>query len=289
MEGVLKHTKCKNACINEFISPDFVDELHMDCSFCTNLEGQVIFIADEIAQRGHDIDDAITSGLINIDELLNSLSAYKFQELYGLLLEERDNIYSYKRQYINEKELIIGRIISCIVGYFIADVVKESTNNIKNYGANKRNGIFDKQLINFSKQGKICSDFLEKIVNKRVISNSEVSRFDYNAGNIIKRLFETYYRNPKLLHSGTLRRIHVDTIQNKNPLVANSAVDLSNGNIEVIRKEIEIITAKEINDINEKESRVIFEKRKILIRNIADYISGMTDTYALKEYNRFFN
>lgn len=289
LEGVLKHTKCKNACINEFISPDFVDELHMDCSFCTNLEGQVIFIADEIAQRGHDIDDAITSGLINIDELLNSLSAYKFQELYGLLLEERDNIYSYKRQYINEKELIIGRIISCIVGYFIADVVKESTNNIKNYGANKRNGIFDKQLINFSKQGKICSDFLEKIVNKRVISNSEVSRFDYNAGNIIKRLFETYYRNPKLLHSGTLRRIHVDTIQNKNPLVANSAVDLSNGNIEVIRKEIEIITAKEINDINEKESRVIFEKRKILIRNIADYISGMTDTYALKEYNRFFN
>ncbi|MCM1497186.1 MAG: dNTP triphosphohydrolase [Clostridium sp.] len=288
LEGVLKHTKIKDACINEFISQDFVDELYMNYSFCTNLEGQVIFIADEIAQRGHDIDDAITSGLINIDELLNSLSAYKFQDLYGLLLEERNNIYSYKRQYINEKDLIIGRIISCIVGYFVADVVKESTNNIKNYDTNNRKGFFDKQLINFTERGKICSDFLEKIVNKRVISNSEVSRFDYNAGNIIKRLFETYYRNPKLLHSGTLRKIYVDTLQNKNPLVANSAVDLSNGNIEVIRNEIKIITTKKISDINEKESRVIFEKRKILIRNIADYISGMTDTYAIKEYNRFF-
>lgn len=287
LEGVLKHTKLKDACINEFISSEFVDELHMDYAFCTNLEGQVIFIADEIAQRGHDIDDAITSGMINIDELLNSLSAYKFQELYGLLLEERDNIYSYKRQYVNESELIIGRIISCIVGYFVADVVKESANNIGNYNANNENGVFDKQLIDFSKQGKICSDFLEKIVNKRVISNSEVSRFDYNAENIIKKLFENYYRNPKLLHSGTLRRIYVDTLQNKNPLVANSAVDLSNGNIEVIRKEIEMITERKISDINEEESRVIFEKRKILIRNIADYISGMTDSYAMKEYNRF--
>lgn len=285
LEGVLKHTGCKDTCINEFICPSFINELHMDYSFCTNLEGQVVFIADEIAQRGHDIDDAITSGLINIDELLNSLSTYKFQELYGLLLKEKNNIYSYRRQYINEKELVIGRIISCIVGYFITDVVKESANKIKKYDINKNEGFFDKQLIDFSEKGKICSDFLQKIVNKRVISNSEVTRFDYNAGNIIKRLFEAYYRNPKLLHSGTLRRIYVDTLQNKNPMVANSAVDFLNGNIEVIRKEIGIITTREIDDIN--ENRVIFEKRKILIRNIADYISGMTDSYAMKEYSRF--
>lgn len=286
LEGVLKHTSLNDVDISEFISPDFVNELHMDYSFCTNLEGQVVAIADEIAQRGHDIDDAITSGLINIDELLNSLSAYKFQKLYELLEKEKNNIYSYARQYIDEKELIIGRIISCIVGYFIDDVVKKSLDNIEQYGGDRKGGVYQEKLIDFSAKGKECCAFLEKIVNKRVISNSEVSRFDYNAGIIIKKLFEVYYKNPKLLHSGTLRKIYIDTLQSKNPLVSESAVDLLNGNLKIIRKEIETITTYEVNDINSKEDIVIFEKKKILIRNIADYISGMTDSYAMKEYNR---
>ncbi|MBU5473691.1 hypothetical protein [Roseburia sp. MSJ-14] len=35
-----------------------------------------------------------------------------------------------------------------------------------------------------------------------------------------------------------------------------------------------------------KECIVIFEKRKILIRCIVDYIAGMTDRYAIEEYER---
>ena len=35
-----------------------------------------------------------------------------------------------------------------------------------------------------------------------------------------------------------------------------------------------------------KECIVIFEKRKILIRCIVDYIAGMTDGYAIEEYER---
>ena len=35
-----------------------------------------------------------------------------------------------------------------------------------------------------------------------------------------------------------------------------------------------------------KESSVIFEKRKNLIRCIVDYIAGMTDRYAIEEYER---
>ena len=286
MEGVLKHTKLKDAELKEFISQEFADRLHIENSFCTNLEGQVVTIADEIAQRGHDIDDAITSGLIDIDELLDCLDAYKFQKLHEKLKNERKNIRRKKRHYVSERELVIGRIISCIVGYFINDVIKTSSEEMKEYGNVPADGVFDKELIVFSKEGKDCCNFLEKLINKRVIANSDVTRFDHNAGMVIKKLFENYYKNPRLLHAGTLRKIYIDTLTSKVDGVAESAIDLLNGNIDISRQEIKEITTTLIEDINVAEQAILLEKRKILVRNIADYIAGMTDSYALNEYEK---
>lgn len=286
LEGILKHTRLKDANINEFIGEEYAGELHIDKPFCVNLEGQVVAIADEIAQRGHDIDDAITSGLIDVEELLESLAAYKFQDLYKKLKKEMEAISSDRRPYINHRELVIGRISSCIVGYFINDVVNQSKKNIEDYGADYTDGIFDERLIKFSKNGEACCLFLEKLINKRVISDSEVAKFDYNAGVVIRKLFESYYKNPKLLHSGTLRKIYVDTLLSQNPQVAGDAIDLMNGNLDIVRQEIEEITNAEIIDLSDEKQKLIFEKRKILIRNIVDYIAGMTDSYAMKEYHK---
>lgn len=287
LEGILKHTKLKNADIDVFIDPRFKEELHLDKAFAASLEGQVVAVADEIAQRGHDIDDAVTSGLITIDELLDALSTQKFNELYQLLDKERKNILENKRQYVDEQELIVGRFISCIVGFFIKDVVENSQNKLSEYYEDMESGVFNECLVWFSEaKGQKYCDFLEKIVNKRVIADSEVARFDYNANVIICTLFEAYYNNPKLLHKGTLRKIYIDTLQHKNPGVSNSAVDLLNGNLEVINYELKHITKDELTDLNDENQKVIFEKRKILIRNIVDYIAGMTDSYAVREYEK---
>lgn len=287
LEGILKHTKQKDANIADFISEEYVKELHIDKEFCTNLEGQVVWIADEIAQRGHDIDDAITSGLIDVEELLESLGAYKFQDLHDRIERERDEIAENKRHYINERDLMIGRIISCIVGYFINDVIEESKKKVQAYVKDYSKGIFDERLICFSKNAETCCAFLEDLVNKRVIADSEVAKFDYNANVIIKKLFESYYKNPKLLHSGTLRKIYVDSLLNNN-IGADSAIDLLNGNIDIVRQEIKKITTTPITDLADDEQKVLFEKRKILIRNIVDYIAGMTDSYAMKEYHKIY-
>lgn len=286
LEGVLKHTKLKREenNIEEFIHKEFVEELHMDRDFCSNLEGQVVAVADEIAQRGHDIDDAITSGLISAEELIDALSSYKYQDLYKRLKNENEKINANSRCYINKRELVVGRIISCIVSYFIKDVVQASEEEIKRKKAFSDDGIFNEKLIVFSKNGEKCCKFIEKLVNKRVIADSEVAKFDSNADIVIKKLFEAYYKNPKLLHSGTLRKIYVDMLCSDSEDVANSAIDLINGNLAVVRQEIREITTEEITDITDDKQKVLFEKRKILIRNIADYIAGMTDSYAKKEY-----
>ena len=84
--------------------------------------------------------------------------------------------------------------------------------------------------------------------------------------------------------------------------MANSAIYLSDANIELANKEIEEITSKKLDEkfileyldiresdfdnTREEKDIVIFEKRRILIRAITDYIAGMTDGYALEEYEK---
>ncbi|MGP8324091.1 MAG: deoxyguanosinetriphosphate triphosphohydrolase family protein [Methanosarcinaceae archaeon] len=68
LEGILKHTKVKRRSsrdnkakswdIGLFISnPSLKDRLYLTYNHSVTLEGQIVAIADEIAQRQHDIDD----------------------------------------------------------------------------------------------------------------------------------------------------------------------------------------------------------------------------------------
>lgn len=289
LEGILKHTKLKDAELDNFIDKNFIEDLHINIPFATSLEGQVVAIADEIAQRGHDIDDAITSGLITIEDLIEALNINKYHDLYQILCDQKNLIDNGKRHYVSEKELIVSRIISSITGFFIQDVIDNSKENIVRYTLSDGKKYFENKLIDFSTEiGKPTCEYLEKIVNKKVIGNSEVACFDYNADKIIVKLFKSYYRTPKLLHEGTLRKIYVEQLQHEDPRISNTAIDYSNGNLEVIRYEIDRVTNFMIlNDkMGEDETYEILEKRKILVRNIVDYIAGMTDSYAINEYER---
>ena len=87
-------------------------------------------------------------------------------------------------------------------------------------------------------------------------------------GEIIKKLFFTYYKNPRLLHYGTLRRVYADVMQHNDSKVAATAIDLSNGNLDVIKHEIKWLTRQDLdyNKIDENKADYIYwEKRKILI------------------------
>ncbi len=294
LEGILKHTELKNANIFDLIDQEIAKELHVEQSFASSLEGQVVAVADEIAQRGHDVDDALSSGLITIDELIDYLSIEKFEPLKSLLEEERNKIECSCRVYVDENEMKNARIISRIVNYFVNDVIENSERKIHEYRLiNSRDisiGVFTEKLVDLSKAGGSICIFLEKVIKKKVISDTEVARFDYNANVIIRELFLAYYTNPKLLHKRTLKKIYIDILQHPNQDVSETAIDFSDGNTQIIQLEFEDFNSAEIK-FDESgnlgdENRVLFEKRKIFIRNIVDFIAGMTDSYALAEYKR---
>ncbi len=335
IEGVLKHTKLKNRIdINDFITEDYSSKLNLkiedDTGISATLEGQVVAIADEIAQRGHDVDDALTSGLMTVDELLDRLDIEKYHPLRNKLKKTVDEVDKDCRIYIDKNELLIGRIISDIVGFFIIECISFSKTEMDKAEVNKIDMSNKTKYIGFESEIKSideCNKYLEKIVRKKVICNTEVARCDYNASEVILKLFEGYYRNPRLLHKGTLHRIFAETLMHKDERVSNSAVDLNDCKTEIVDAEIEDICVKAIcNEMKEKikkteiykdeieksvkdeerkklknelleiyvkrqkemnpDDYIRFEKRKILIRNIVDYIAGMTDGYAISEYNR---
>ena len=301
VEGVLKHTKLREDIrIEDFLSREYVERINLDFSqsFCpiSTIEGQVVAIADEIAQRGHDVDDALTSKVMSVDEFIDYLSIGKCDELRKALEKEIKSVEESTRIFPSKSSMLVARIVHCIIKYFIGDVTLQSQSLMSASDLDRIDMNNDEILVCFSDKAKKVNNYLEKIVQKKVICNYEVARADYNAEIVIKTLFRKYYQNPRLLHEGTLHKIFVDTLTHDNIFVSNSAVCLNDCSIAIVDKEIEEMTRREIHEediVQELRSDepvssgiIRFEKRKILIRNIVDYIAGMTDGFALQEYER---
>lgn len=339
LEGMWKHTKTKKGADNlpvcnveDFLPQDTLPELvailHPENSFCSTVEGQIVAIADEIAQRSHDLDDALSAGLLSIEELLEALSLRKLNSFKSQIEDVQKKMETSRKKqrlFVSEKELLNSRISSQVIKYFISDVVESFKNNsademedTKEYFA--ENHCVDRQLLHFSLEGRALNDYLETIVTKRVINSPEVAAFDDKAKRVVTKLFELYYENPRLLHTGTLQRIFIEMRKKsenvihfqdgdiglvneewtriKNPQESERLRDLRENfparnltQYKSVKEFLEsgTLTAEEREEVSqycEACQREYTEKHKILVRAICDFISGMTDAYALNEYRK---
>ena len=302
LEGVLKHTNChfrdcagcsygtgtckKGCCdLKEFMDGEYLEYLYPQYPNATTLEGQVVAMADEIAQRSHDLDDAFSSGLLRYEEFLDYLSFESMAPLRELIQNTYDSLEKCGRSLIDFNEMLYSRIISDVIHYLANDAICESRVRIRNFLEKGGNWLytekhrFSEKLIEFSKQGgEICS-LLEKLITKKAINCLEVTWFDRNAENIVKRLFEAYYENPRLMHNGTLRKMYLDMRRQ-----TENALDFLNAGSDAVRQEFSRIRTARYDSKEDKEKYWV--KNRILMRCIADYIAGMTDSYAINEYER---
>ena len=295
LEGMLKHTcltkKDSTFVLEKFITAEDAEkELRFNKDVCSTLEGQVVAVADEIAQRGHDLDDALSSGMMTLKEFKKYLD---FKKLHVLkkkideLFEDEKEAASKRHFFPDENELMNSRVVSTVLSYFINDVIAVSKNNMGNYSIVdfKENGytVGNNKLIWFSDDAWAINQYLDTLIANRVINSSEVSLFDNNGATIVTSLFKTYYNNPRLIHKGTQQRIYAETRR-----CTQNVVDFQLGNHDVINDEIQKITMADLSEKGKELSTELKEeymrKREILVRNICDYISGMTDTYAINEY-----
>lgn len=232
MEGILKHTKIKkkdkNWDIDRFMLNKQKILQHLNYEFSVTLEGQVVAIADEIAQRQHDLDDGMRDDSLRLsyDDVSGELKKhiYEIETHYGM--EPRDFlnlILNLKEKIqIRKKENELFRkdsLIRDIIEYFICDVTINSMENIQNNAENclkRENDIvyFNKSLISFSKIGEKLNEKILNYINQRIVNSYGVNRFDGKAVYILKQLFKAYYENPRQMPNYALDRLSRDIRNN---------------------------------------------------------------------------
>ena len=189
LEGILKHTKLKEKInINKFVNPEFQQKyLCLEKNFSVTLEGQIVDIADEIAQRQHDLDDCIRDDLSN---LKNGDVFNKLIDIIEQIINEYENIIKYDydgdKDYLencielmkklkeileknkgNEKILIKG-----ILEYFILDVLGTSMNTIQNEKNNYKYSLCWNNVCE-----KISDEFNNDFCDIGLIGNKEICKF----------------------------------------------------------------------------------------------------------------
>lgn len=271
LEGMLKHTKLKrdNYSLDQFISSDDAsDKLPFTQDFCSTLEGQVVAIADEIAQRGHDLDDAFSSGAMEFDDFKNYLAVKKMKKLLDIVEEVNKDLTSMgekNRRFVDKKELRNSRTVSAIVSYFINDVINCSKGKMSEYDLSEFKGNHNRvkeELVCFSEETSTLNKYLETIISSKVINSPEVSLFDNNAETIISGLFKAYYNNPRLLHKGTQRKLYIN-LRN----ISENVVDFEYGNHEVIKEEFDMITNENLEKLSTEDAAEYKEKKTCSCEN----------------------
>ena len=179
-EGIVKHN-------SEHDRPGLSEDYEMGLRPC--LEAQIVDIADEIAYNNHDIDDGLSSELINIDALMEvTLWRKSFEEIKALYPGEDIKILKYQT-------------IKKIINSQVTDLVDTIKKVIEDEGMGTITDIRqrEKRIARFSADMAEMNRELKGFLKENLYYHHRVLRMADKATRIISRLFETYMNEPRTL------------------------------------------------------------------------------------------
>ncbi|MFQ5480826.1 MAG: deoxyguanosinetriphosphate triphosphohydrolase [Thermodesulfobacteriota bacterium] len=219
-EGIAKHS-------TEFDRQSGENDFTRSPSAC--LEAQIVDLADEIAYNNHDIDDGLSSKMLDPREL-NELEIWKTNmrkvREAGKTADERVLKYQTIIAIINAQ---VTDLVS-LVNRRIEDGAMTSIEDVRGRKEN---------IAGFSPEMRRMNRELKSFLKKNLYHHHRVIRMADKAERIISELFRAYVREPRLL-----------------PPDKFSGIEKNNA---------------------------------LKMRVICDYIAGMTDRFALKEYGKLFD
>lgn len=233
-----------------------------------SIEGLVVGLADEIAQRHHDIEDSLRYKILDRDSLLKQLTV--FESEFSAL--DKENYENLKRSSSEPDDVFIAIFSRLIVKAYVVNLIEDTKRRINEMGRKlginepqdfrrlkKEISITDaKNLVGFSNEFEIADKSFHSFLKSSILNSYAAQSMDGKGAFLIRRLFEAYLSNPSQLPDDQIRSFY-------------KAIRSSNKTLGQMRGEI--------NSVRNTEAR-----RNHLMRVIADYISGMTDAYA---YNQF--
>jgi len=192
-----------------------------------SLEAQVVNCADGIAYNAHDLDDGITSGLLNLEQV-RKLALWREHE------KELDQKYT-KLDFKLKKYQIVRQVINDLITDF-----RQTT--LKNLKVNKIQNVDDvryakKRMAGFSSQMVEKNRELKEFLHRNLYNHRKVKRMEFKSKTYLTELFNAYIADSTLLPASVQKEEGDDSLE----------------------------------------------------RRICDYISGMTDRYAISEYKKLFS
>jgi len=240
---------------------------------CWSVEAFVVEWADEIAQRHHDVVDAIEAKILNQKELSDKLFDIFDVELKGY----KTNLKKISEQ--NNKDYLISRFSSWIVDYYVNNIINEFRqvlSKIKNDNNIKSNNDFVELIKNTTnetavdwfnfKSGFIASDKQFGDFLKNTILNSyQAQKMDGKSDYIIRKLFSAFITNPQQLPDTKIIQL------------SSTFCNIENMGIGEMREAIKKLDWS--NKLNYTS----------LVRISIDYIAGMTDSYAIHKFRQLYH
>lgn len=177
LDGLLKHEQSHHLATIKFkTSP--------------HLESQVADLADEIAYTNHDIDDALRSGLVTIQDMRK----------FKLWCRAEKDVQAFYGKNIALKRLQ-SRVISRMISLMIRDLCETSESTIKKLRLRSVEDVRNHKgkIIGFSPQIKPQLKELREFLMKNFYYNPKVARQIDRGKKLIKKLFLHYLKKPQHL------------------------------------------------------------------------------------------
>lgn len=231
------------------------------------LDVQIVDASDEIAYAAHDLEDGLAQGIFTIDEVLFSFKKmYPLVDVEGKENEEHSFVYQVLEAIINNAKayadkhastnaeysaLLNNKISSSITFYLINDLgLVEVTDEVRKETASETK--YELDFVSLKKLAKGLKD----ITYKCVCNSDKVYLYEQAGKKIITSLFKLYSQIPMYLPE----------------------------EYRISRKDMDKVISLDANQRREQEPEIDAKLR----RNIVDHISGMMDSFAISEYERFF-
>jgi dGTPase len=251
-EGILKHTSWTEDFAFPLPNPEGL-ALGDACHF----EGQVVAVADEIAQQTHDLEDGLRAGSVRLEKVEGLKIARLIMERLGP--QYRDE----SRRWLRQNLLIRG-----MIRLFVTDVIEQSAQMLRTMSArhdlSDRRSFLDagpkipRAAVWFSDDVHPLFVELKTFIYRFIINHPQVNRQDWRARKVMTALFRAFWLNPLTLPSYVLLRA-------RDELDFPYLRDLPLSGV-----------AKEID--------ARYHASPGFVRLVVDHLAGMSDRFALEEY-----
>lgn len=265
-----------------------------------SFEAFIVSLADEIAQRHHDLEDALVTRITNPQEVVEILNEYFRPLLKGQRYREdrfylrEIGLFVRNEHRPNQESAFIPYVSRFILNLLKKRLIINSNQQLHNFY--DRHGIRNDQyaqedynrvhsdlssdkekpyssIIDYDPDCKIIDKKLHNFLKERVLNSFHAQRMDGVGTHMIRHLAEAYMTNPQQLPDKMIGALIIDI--RKEPLNPRDPKTFGE-----YREDVKEWHNKSGEDGQDFQIR--------LLRSICDHIACMTDRYALVEYQQLY-